>query len=297
MNYSTCAIGLVALSTALAACSGQATDEALGSLEQPSLCGGYDLQDVERYDGSLATTVEFVAQHQAPVGRMRWRSDLSSRYTNPGTVSGSPWCTATLISANRMITAGHCFDVDSGGWVWPRVNGTSQPITSAQGATEMLVEFNYQVDPSGAPRTVTTVGITELTEYRLGGLDYAVITLNSNAGNTFGTAVPSPFKLANGDPITIIQHPAGALKKVHAGPIASSSNTWLTYSTADTEGGSSGSGVLSNRTGYISGVHTVGGCQPDGSGANGGVPILAIYAHSPIVNTMSLDAAKLAAIL
>lgn len=47
-----------------------------------------------------------------------------------------------------------------------------------------------------------------------------------------------------GNQIAIIQHPNAERKQVHAGPIPSHLATSMTYCTADTEGGSSGSGVL-----------------------------------------------------
>src|SRR5258708_3812054 len=82
---------------------------------------------------------------------------------------------ATLISNDLFITAGHCFDQTGGGWERPRVNGTANIISSAQIAQAMHVNFNYQVDPSGNPRPVSVFPITQLIEYRLGGLDFAIV--------------------------------------------------------------------------------------------------------------------------
>jgi V8-like Glu-specific endopeptidase len=290
---------VLCVTLALSGCLGEELEEPTVSVRGKSICGPppADWQDVELYDGALGTTVAFVNEHQKPVGMLKWRSDLAARYTNPGNVNGSPWCTGTLITPELMITAGHCFDVDGGFSVWPRVNGTGQPITSQQGALEMLVDFNYQLASSGAPRTPQSVAITQLVEYRLGGQDYAVIRLSGSPGATFGTTTISPFVLATGAPITIIQHPDGLPKKVHAGPIAGmSTDGMLTYGTADTIGGSSGSGVQSNLTGYITAVHVEAGCTATG-GANRGTPVSSIYPVSASVRLAALDAAKIVSVL
>ena len=239
----------------------------------------------------------FVAAHEQPVGNLKWKSDLAARYTNPGDVNGVRWCTGTLIAADLMLTAGHCFDVNAQGWTWPNVNGSSNPISSQAGAQEMRVDFNYQNDPGGSPRTIASFDIVALVEYRLGALDYSIVRLAGTPGATFGRSVPSPFSLKVGNDVAIIQHPAGEPKKIHAGQIASLGTSSVSYSVADTLGGSSGSGVLNQLTGYLSAVHTNGGCQVDGSGSNSGVQLTTIWASSPLLRTHSFDAAKLMVVL
>jgi V8-like Glu-specific endopeptidase len=293
--------GLAIFSLAAAtACSDGNSEEyhpgALGYVREPSICGSTDWQDVELYNGALATTIGFVAAHQRPVGMLKWRADLPSRYTNPGTVNGQLWCTGTMISADLMLTAGHCFDVDGNGWIWPRINGTSTPISSAQGAQEMLVDFDHQLDAFGVPRTPTTVAISALLEYRINGVDFAVVRLASPAGNTFGVTLPTDFAMEVNDAITIIQHPGGQLKKVHAGPVTGFGGGMVQYSQADTIGGSSGSGVLNNGSGLIAAVHTNGGCTDTG-GANQGVPLSVIYPLSDSIRTVAFDTAKFVSLL
>ncbi|MGC4064939.1 MAG: serine protease [Polyangiaceae bacterium] len=287
-----CAV-MGAVAAGLLACQAEVeTQDEVGLAEQASICGTNNLQHVEQYDGTLGPSQEFVMAHQSPVFNVKWKNDLASRYTNPGDVQGARWCTGTMISADLGILAGHCFDPDNNGWTWPRSNATGQPITPAEGALEMQVDFNYQLDPAGVARTPTTFNVSELVEYRLGNLDYAVIRLAGNPGATFKNTTISPFPLALGQLITIIQHPSGEQKQIHAGPVASVSPTWVTYSDADTLGGSSGSGVLNTLTGYIAAIHTTAGCTVTG-GANQGVPVSAIYGVSPTVRTASFDTAKL----
>jgi V8-like Glu-specific endopeptidase len=263
-----------------------------GTQEERSICGTTDWQDVESYDGTLGTTIGFVNSHQASVANIRWRSDLASRYTQPGNVGGVRWCTATLVARDLLITAGHCFDPDGTGWTWPRSNSTGVAVTAAQGAAEMVVDFNYQNDPSGVSRSITTVSVTQLVEYRLGSLDYAVIRVSGNPGDQWGITIPGAFPTSVGDAITIIQHPDGIPKVVHAGTITSVIGSDIYYATADTDGGSSGSGVLNNASGLITGIHTNAGCNASG-GSNRGVRFLDIYDASSVLRAPSLDAAKL----
>src|SRR5688572_29954198 len=112
---------------ALAGCGDPSQQESmLGSVKEPSLCGANDMQHVESYDGSLGPSVSFVAAHERPVGNLKWKTDLSSRYTNPGNVAGVRWCSVTMISPDLLLTAGHCFDEGTAvanGWSWPKNNG------------------------------------------------------------------------------------------------------------------------------------------------------------------------------
>lgn len=261
-----------------------------------SICGAIDdSQPVEQYDGTLGVTQAFVASNQRPVGQIQWNDNLATIYTNPGNVSGVRWCTGTLISDDLFLTAGHCFDQTGGGWQRPRINGTSNIIPSTEIATNMHVNFNYQVDPMGNPRPVSAFAITQLLEYRLNGLDFAIVRLAGNPGATWGRTPVSTTDAVAGDMLCIMGHPAGVPKRVEAGPALAPSGDQIRYDDIDTQGGNSGSGVLRASDGRIVGVHTNGGCgpsSPNGSDANFGQRIVAVIAASPTLQALTRPTIK-----
>jgi V8-like Glu-specific endopeptidase len=229
------------------------------------------------------------------VGQIQWNNNLGAIYTNPGDVSGQRWCSGTLVANDLFLTAGHCFDQTGGGWQRPRTNGTSNIISSAEIAQNMHVNFNYQVDPSGNLRTETSFAITQLVEYRLGGLDFAIVRLAGNPGTTWGRANVATTDATAGQMLCIIGHPAGLPKRIEAGPALTPSGNMIRYDDVDTLGGNSGSGVLRASDGSIVGVHTNGGCgpsSPNGTDANFGQRIAALIAASPTLQTLTTPTAK-----
>ena len=255
-----------------------------------SICGGIDdSQPVEQYDGTLGVTKQFVNDHQAPVGQLQWNSNLASIYTNPGNVNGVRWCSGTLVSKNLFLSAGHCFDQTGGGWSRPLKNGTNDIIEPQEIATNMHVNFNYQVDTDGNLRQEQQFAVEELIEYRLGNLDFSVARLAGNPGDTFGWADISTIDAAEGDMLCIIQHPAGVPKRIEAGPAFHLHDSRIGYDSIDTLGGTSGSGILSSPDGKIVGVHTNGGCDTPAIGHNHGVKITSILAVSNILTSLTTD--------
>jgi V8-like Glu-specific endopeptidase len=264
-------------------------EDAYSSLLE-SICGATDdSQPVEQYNGVLGVTTTFVTAHQSAVGQLQWNNNLAALYTNPGNVSGVRWCTGTLISNDLFLSAGHCFDQTGGGWIRPADNTTGATISSAEIATNMHVNFNYQVDPTGVLRSEQSYPILSLVEYRLGGLDFSIVRLGGNPGASWGMTQVANIDAATGDMLCIIGHPAGWPKRIEAGPCLNVAGTTITYDDIDTLGGNSGSGVLRASDGRIVGVHTNGGCgaSSPGVGSNSGVRITSIIAQSPTLQSLT----------
>lgn len=251
-----------------------------------SICGATtDWQEVEQYDGTLGVhdlSIEFVDRQERPVGNLKWKPSWRSSYTNPGNIPDNKrWCTGTLISNDLFITASHCLKSadDPAGWVWPKTSA-GVLVTPSQAVANMEVSFNYQLDSSNNPRTETKYNIVSVEEFALGGLDYAILKLSGSPGQTWGYTPVAPVDLTVGDELTIIQHPAGVPKKIHSGSYWGMDGSKFGYDNIDTEGGSSGSGVL-DWQGRLVGVHVSGGCQ-EGT-VNHAVPMTSIAAVSPLV--------------
>jgi hypothetical protein len=257
-----------------------------------SICGATDdSQPVEKYDGTLGVTQDFVAAHERMVGQLQWQRDLADIYDDPGTVAGVRWCTGTLISHNLFMAAAHCFSQNPNGWKVPRIDGTDDPIPSTEIARRMHVNFGYQIDPSGDLRTPEVFQVVELVEHRLGGLDVAILRLEGDPGSRFGIGRIAAQDADVGDMLAIIGHPAGRPKRIEAGPLVRFDGHRLRYDGIDTLGGNSGSAILQSPSGAIVGVHTNGGCNAQGTGSNFGVRVSNIRQASPTVRT--LDAAPL----
>lgn len=230
---------------------GMSTDEpSQGEVEQHTICGSTnDAQHVNSYNGTLGPTTAFVQANKGSKGAMETST------------TGGKYCSGSLISANRFLTAGHCVD------------------SSVVGE---YVSFNYERAANSTTLLPQThARITAVLEDELGGVDYAIIQLAGTPGNTFGIASVATANPATGAALTIIGHPAGEPKQIEAGTLQAVSGGYLRYNNIDTLGGNSGSGIL-NASGQIVGVHTLGGCTASG-GYNSGPSIATIRAASSIL--------------
>lgn len=251
-----------------------------------SICmGNDDSQPVELYDGKLGVTKEFVTKFSGAVGQIQWKYDFGSKFKQPnnsaGNVAGVRWCTGAMISKDLFLTAGHCFDRTGSSWALPKIN--NEVIASSELAMLMRVNFNYQVNGQTKTMRSDTIDypILELKEYRNGNLDYAIIRLGKDKNNLlpgekFGFIDISNEAATEKAIAGIIQHPMGKPKVIEAGPINFIDNQTLGYNDIDTEGGSSGSPVISATKNKIIGVHVRGGCRPDNTGNNWATSIPAI---------------------
>ena len=257
----------------------------VGTLTQEARCGPTDeSQQVEQYDGSLGVTRGFVDRRQPAVGQLQWNDNLAAIFTNPGDVSDARWCSGTLIDNDLFLTAGHCFSQTPGDWTVPRINGTGDPIPRADIAANMHVNFDYQVDPAGVLRTEQRFPILGLVEDQLGDLDFAIVRLGGNPGQTYGRTPIAAADAGVGSTICIIGHPDGDPKVIEAGPTSEYKTSRIYYDDIDTLGGNSGSGILASPEGVIVGVHTNGGCDDPGQGNNHGHRISALLDVSPTLS-------------
>lgn len=264
-----------------------------------TICGNRDdTQDVEDYDGSLGVTREFVDTHEPRIGQLQWLEDLHEHFSAPGdsagNVAGQRWGSGGLIARDQFITAGHCFDQRGGGWERPRRGG--KLIEPDEIATLMRVNFNYQKNgDTGEVRPGEAFPVEELLEFRHANLDFAIARVGRNADGQLPGEIYGTLNIAAEDLITeeamlcLIQHPKGEPKKVEAGPMRHNMSGEIAYDSLDTQGGSSGSPILSH-FGELVGVHTNGGCTAF-SGFNFGVAIGAIRDASSIVRDVDRSAA------
>jgi V8-like Glu-specific endopeptidase len=210
---------------------------------------GTDLAEISEVKSICGTTQDFVA-----INSYRGTSSyVQSREEAVGRLNRN--CTGTFIGTigsykNLFLTAGHCG-------------------SKGQSAS---VEFNYEANADGPVVTVKGQFIESSNSP-----DYALIQLNANPG-----VAPTPLGTTASSSLTIIQHPEARPKVVAFGSLSRSSNSSrLYYAGLDTQGGSSGSGVL-NTSGQLIGVHTLGGCSTYG-GTNSGWTISGIRAASRIL--------------
>ena len=259
-----------------------------------------DSEHVEMYKGDLGVPQEFVAVHQAPVGVLRWNiADLRERFENPGDVieAVDGWCSGTLITDDLVLTAGHCFRQDPRGWTVPRINGTDDPIPRAEIARNMSVGFNYQWAPNFSEvREQKIVKVTGLVEDQLYGLDYAIVRLAENPAPPGPGSKHARVAAADapaGSTICVIGHPRGRQKRITTGHAATADHStvypddYIYYDDLDTDGGCSGSGILSDLNGSIVGIHTNGGCQDPNAGNNHGVRIASLLRASPVLKGLA----------
>jgi hypothetical protein len=211
---------------------------------EESICGGDDKSDAVCY----RDTDPVVYRRSKAVARLL--------------INGSELCTGWRLGPdNRMITNHHCF-------------------ADSRAAYNTEVWFNYQCAACGGFevfRPTKVWGNRVLTTDR--NLDLTVFTVENFAEvQRFGFLELESDRPAVGEEVAIPQHPGGDPTRIatrsdedRSGTCAVADPAYDGYTRdsdvsyyCDTEGGSSGSPVLSRRTGRVIALHHFGGCPNSG---------------------------------
>ena len=176
-------------------------------------------------------------------------------------INGTELCTGWRVGAeNRLLTNNHCF-------------------SSSAEARKTEVWFNYQCTKCRGASTQKPVkvraGQVLATDHTY---DYTLFTVSNFASvRKFGFLSFDPSRPAKGQELYVPQHPSGEPTRI-AGALGDKASTCVVADNrydgyvkgsdiayyCDTEGGSSGSPVLSRKTNKVVALHHFGGCPNSG---------------------------------
>lgn len=185
-----------------------------------------------------------------------------------GQSGGSGWrCSGTLIHKDLFLTARHCAGPCSG----------------------LEVTFGYL--QRGRSETYRCKEIVEQGN-QSSTQDYMIIRLDGDPGTKWGWYPPSDRDLQPGDTLMMIHHPGGKPMRLSLKDCkVSSVGGGMLRHRCDTEGGSSGGGILvpdpaDPKNIRVVGVHAFGGCGGSG-GTNSGPAVRDLVNLSPTLKSLA----------
>lgn len=235
-----------------------------GSVEIDGYWRGYDQAEYEAANPGLQAIC-------GPDGRQDavcYQNSHPTEYSRSGAVArllmGGSACTAWRVGdSNRMLTNNHCMS-------------TAAAVAGSES------QFDYECATCGGNNPKTPTKVSGQTLYATSSqLDYTLYSVNSfNTITSFGTLYIESREPVLGERIYIPGHGAAEPKRLsiteEAGGAACQIDQvqYLTINTGyycDTEGGSSGSPVLSGNSHTVIALHRIGSCL------NGGTRMSLIY--------------------
>lgn len=157
-------------------------------------------------------------------------------------------------------------------------------VPSAQAAAGATAQFGYELGLDGILQDGQTYALAPNTFFATSvDLDFSLVAVDGSPGAVFGYLIPDGSSPQVGDPVNIVQHPAGQPKQVAFvdNEIEYVDDKLLQYLT-DTLPGSSGSPIFDDAWRLI-GIHHSGGWIPEQSSGsthfrNEGIRMSAIVA-------------------
>jgi V8-like Glu-specific endopeptidase len=199
-----------------------------------SIIGPDGRQHIIEYSGTFSAVLPSVERAVAKLTFIREEDGFPKRFV----------CTGFLIADDLLLTNEHCVN--------------SQDVCAT---TKAL--FGFSINQNGVARPREQVRCTRVEKASF-PLDYALLRLDGDPGQRWGTLVFAEQAPRAGEKVFIVEHPAGEAKQISdadcavaGAPVSGRArNTDLSHS-CDTLGGSSGSPVF-NANGEVVGLHHLG---------------------------------------